>query len=94
MCAALIGGMDRLHHDYIDTARRQGVDLKCFTGKEKKIGAKIGQADLIIVLTGKVSHEARREAAKAAKSRDIPLVMVHSSGVSTLRDCLKEASAA
>jgi hypothetical protein len=89
MCASLIGGMDRLKRDYIDAAKEGGVTLKCFTGKERGIAAQIGESDLVIVFTNKVSHEARREAAKAAKSRNIPLRMLHSCGVSSLRDCLR-----
>jgi hypothetical protein len=48
--------------------------------KERGIATKIGKPILVIVFTNKVSHEAKREAAKAAKSRNIPLRMLHSCG--------------
>ena len=43
---------------------------------------------LTIVFTNKVSHEAKRKALLHARSRNIPIHLVHSCGVSSLRDCL------
>lgn len=90
MCAALIGGMDRLHKEYIEAARGAGVDLKVFTGQERSIRRQIGGVDLMILCTGKVSHAARAEAVKYARSNNIPLRMVHSSGLSSLKKCFEE----
>ena len=88
MCATLIGGMDRLKRNYINTARNSGVDLKVFTGKENRIADKVGNSKLVIVFTNKVSHAARREVMSYAKANDIPVQMLHSCGVSTLRQAL------
>lgn len=90
MCAALIGGMDRLHKEYIDTAKDLGVSLKVFTGQERSIRRQLGDVDMMILFTGKVSHAARQEAVKHARSNKIPLRMIHSSGVSSLRKCFEE----
>jgi len=90
MCAALVGGMDRLHKDYIDAAKELGIDLKVFTGQERSIKNQLGKLDMMILFTGKVSHAARQEVVKHAKTHRIPLRMVHSSGVSTLRKCFEE----
>lgn len=87
MCAALIGGMDRLRNEYIATAKELGVELKVFTGQERSIRNQLGDLDMMILFTGKVSHAARAEAVKHAKSRGIPMHMVHSSGISALRKC-------
>ena len=46
---------------------------------------------IMIVFTNKISHEAKRKAVQVARSRNIPLQMVHSCGVSSLRECLKGA---
>jgi len=89
MCATLIGGMDRLKRDYINTAKGSGVKLKVFTGKENKIAGKLGEPDCVIVFTNKVSHAARKEVMQYAKARKIPVQMIHSCGVSTLRQCLE-----
>ncbi|MEF2144263.1 MAG: DUF2325 domain-containing protein [Desulfovibrionaceae bacterium] len=88
MCAALIGGMDRLKRDYINTAKADGVKLKVFTGKENKVSCQIGNCGLIIVFTNKVSHKARKDVAAHAKAKGIPMKMLHSCGISSLRDAL------
>jgi len=91
MCAALIGGMDRLKQEYLRTAKQAGVDLKIFTGKESTIAAQLGKSERIIIFTNKVSHQARNEAMNVAKANNIPVHMLHSCGVSSLRKCLREA---
>ncbi|NJB69123.1 ribosomal protein L30E [Desulfobaculum xiamenense] len=91
MCAAVIGGMDRLKRNYILTARELGIDLKVFTGKENSIAPKLGKPDLVVVFTNQVSHKARREVATYAKANDIRLHLSHSCGVSSLRNCLEQA---
>lgn len=88
MCATLIGGMDRLKQDYLRTAKQAGVDLKIFTGKENSIASQMGKSERIIIFTNKVSHQAKNEALSIAKSRNIPVCMLHSCGVSSLRRCL------
>ncbi len=89
MCAVLVGGMDRLRNEYISTAKQMGINLKVFTGKERSIKNQLGDAKMLILFTGKVSHAARHEAVKYAKSNSIPVQMVHSSGVSSLRKCFE-----
>jgi hypothetical protein len=88
MCVTLIGGMDRLHREYKTAAEEKGHSLKCIARNERNFVNKIGNPDALIVFTNKISHEARRKAVRVARSRNIPLQMVHSCGVSTLRDCL------
>lgn len=92
MCAAVIGGMDRLKRDYMNEAKDQGFDLKHFTGKERTIGRTMGNVDLVVLFTGKVSHKARRDVLKAAKKSGTPVVMSHACGVSSLKKCLSEAA--
>ena len=93
MRAALVGGMDRLRQDYIDAAKHLRVSLKVFSGQESGIRSQLGNLDIIILFTGKVSHAARETAVKHAKSNHIPLLMVHSSGVTSLRKCLEDCLA-
>ena len=91
MCATLIGGMDRLKQDYLRTAKQAGVDLKIFTGKESTIAAQLGKSERIIIFTNKVSPQAKNEAMNVARTRNIPVCMLHSCGVSSLRKCLSES---
>ncbi|GHV51585.1 hypothetical protein AGMMS49579_07220 [Spirochaetia bacterium] len=90
MSAILVGGMDRLHRDYIDAAKSLGVELKVFVGQERSIRKQLGGTDMLIICTGKVSHSARREAVKFAGSNKIPMQMIVSSGVSSLRNCIEK----
>ena len=89
MCAALVGGMTRLRQEYIDAAKAMGVNLKVFTGQERSIKSQLGNLDMMIVFTGKVSHTAREDAVRHARASNIPLRMIHSSGVSSLRRCFE-----
>ena len=91
MCVTLIGGLDRLQKDYIAAAKENGHSLKCISRNERNFVDKIGNPDALIVFTNKVSHEAKRKAVQVARSRNIPLQMVHSCGVSSLRECLRDA---
>lgn len=89
MCVALIGGMDRLERDYETEARKHGVELRVFTKTKTGLVARLKSVDVMVVFTGKVSHQLRREATNAARSKSIPVMQVHSCGVCSLRECLK-----
>ena len=88
MCVTLIGGMDRLRSEYIAAAKERGFRLRCISRNERNFVEKIGNPDAMIVFTNKISHEAKRKAMQVARARNIPLRMVHSCGVSSLRECL------
>ena len=90
MCAALVGGMDRLKQDYIQTAKRHGFKLKVLTGKENNLAARLGNADLLIIFTNKINHAGRGKAMAHAKAKNIPVRCCHSCGVSSLSDCLTD----
>jgi Uncharacterized protein conserved in bacteria (DUF2325). len=92
MCAALVGGMDRMKQDYIAMAKDFGVNLKVFTGQERSIKSQLGEVDMMILCTAKVSHAARQEVIKHARANKIPLHMVHSSGLSSLRKCISDSA--
>ncbi|MBD5641094.1 MAG: DUF2325 domain-containing protein [Desulfovibrio sp.] len=90
MCITLIGGMDRLKADYMAAARDAGHKLKCIAKNERNFTDKIGNPDLVLVFTNKISHGARDKALRAAKTRGIPFEMLHSCGVSSLREFLRQ----
>ena len=91
MCAALVGGMDRLRREYMNEADRQDVTLKHFTGKERVIAKSIGKVDVVVLFTNKVSHKARKDVIKACKKDNIPVIQHHSCGLGSLRKCLDQA---
>ncbi len=96
MSVALIGGMDRLERIYMNEAKRFGVKLKVFTQHKTELSSKVSNVDALVIFTNKVSHKAKREAVNMAKTKNIPVLMYHSCGISTLRECfhsLKEKEA-
>jgi hypothetical protein len=90
MCAAIIGGMDRLKKEYLIEARKNGIKIKHFTGKERKISKTLGNVDFVVMFTNKVSHKARTEVLDAVRGKDVPVYMHHSCGLSTLRKQFEE----
>jgi galactitol-specific phosphotransferase system IIB component len=88
MCIALIGGMDRLEKHYQEAAAQAGITLEIFNKSLNNLSGKLKKADLVVIFTNKVSHQARNDAMHAAKSLGIPVIMKHACGVCTLRDCL------
>lgn len=85
---ALIGGMDRLRKHYICEAEKFGINLKVFNRARANIGAKIQILDAVVIFTNKVSHLTKREVMHVAKSRHIKVLMCHSCGISSWRDCI------
>lgn len=88
MCVALIGGMDRLERHYISEAEKLGINLRVFTKAESQIASKIKNMDALIIFTNKISHRVKKEVMNVARPRNIPVLMYHSCGICTLRDCL------
>ncbi|MBC8412804.1 MAG: DUF2325 domain-containing protein [Nitrospira sp.] len=89
MCVALIGGMKRLERHYIKEAEMLGIKLQVFNSHKQGIPAKLGSMDALIIFTNKVSHNAKHEASAMAKASGIPVIMHHSCGLCTLRNCLR-----
>lgn len=87
MCVALVGGMDRLERHYTNEAEKFGIELKVFTRSEAGIASKVKHVDALIIFTNKVSHQVKGEIMNVAKARNIPVLMHHSCGVCTLRNC-------
>jgi hypothetical protein len=88
VCIAVIGGMDRLERHYRKEAERSGVELRVFNRSEANIEAKLKHVDALVIFTNKVSHQVKIEAIKAVKARSVPVVLQHSCGVCTFRNCL------
>ena len=88
MCVALIGGMDRLKRHYINEAKQFGVGLKVFTKHKTGIPSRIKNVDAVVIFTNKVLHRAKKEVMNIAKTKRIPVLMYHSCGICTLRNCL------
>jgi hypothetical protein len=93
MCVALVGGLDRLKREYESAARSCGVTLKVFTGKESCLAEKIGTPDMAILLTAMISHNARYDVVQRSRGLGIPVVFLHTNGISGLRQRLADIMA-
>lgn len=89
MSITLIGGIDRLKQDYIKTAKKRGVELKCILHDTPDFKARIGSPDAVVIFTKQISHEARRKALEHAKLQNIQVHMLHSCSVSSLWKCIQ-----
>ena len=83
--------MDRLEKEYMDAAAAAGHSMRFINRNERNFTQRIGNPDTLIVFTNKISHEAKRKAVQVARAKKIPVQLVHSCGVSSLRDCLCKA---
>lgn len=88
MCIALIGGMDRLERHYKNEAKQCGVELKVFNKHKTGFPSKIKNVDAVVIFTNQVSHTIKKQMMNTARKRNIPVLMRHSCGVCTFRDCL------
>ena len=87
MCIGLIGGMDRLERHYRQEAEKFGIHLKVFSQAGADMASKIKNVDALIIFTNKVSHRAKKEAMSIDKSKNILVLLHHSCGICTLREC-------
>jgi hypothetical protein len=90
MCVALVGGLDRLKREYESAARTCGVTLKVFSGRESCLADKMGSPDMTILLTAMVSHNARYDVVQRSRGLGIPVVFLHTNGISGLRQRLAD----
>ncbi len=86
---ALIGGLDRLRRHYVNAAEQSGVNLTVYTKKAVNLDTKIQNQDAVVIFTNKISHGTKIIAMSVAKSKKIPVVMSHSCGICSLKDCIE-----
>ena len=85
---ALFGGMNRLKKHYVDEAKKCGVNVKVLNNARANICAQIQNADAVVIFTNKVSHLTKKEVMHVAKSRQIKVLMCHSCGICSWRECI------
>ncbi len=90
MCVALVGGMDRAKREYERAADKHGIDLRHFERSCPSFEKRLNGMDAIIIFTNRISHDARKTAISKGNSMGIPVLMCHSSGISSLKRCLCE----
>ena len=88
MRIAVIGGMQRLEREYLQVGQKLGIALRIFNQAGSQMRKRLGQSEALVLFTDKMSHQIRTEAMEVARTRGIPVYMLHSCGVCTLRNCL------
>ena len=89
MSIAVIGGMDRLKRDYQKVGVKYGVDIYHFERGRQGLDKRLGKMDAIVIFTGRVSHNAMKQARSAATAGGAHLIMSRACGLSSLGRCLE-----
>ena len=85
---ALIGGIERLKNHYTSEAEKLSIHLRIFNTSKANREAKLHSFDAVVIFTNQVSHRAKGEVMAISKSCNIPVLMSHSCGVCSLRNCI------
>ena len=90
MSIVIIGGNDRMIHQYKDLCKEFNCRAKVFTQMQGAMKKKIGVPDLIVLFTGTVSHKMVNCATFEAKRLNLPLARSHTSSLAALRNILEK----
>ena len=92
MSVTIIGGLDRLQNKYTALVEKMGHRARCLGRNETNFREKIGNPDFLIIFTNRISHSARLSAMEYAKSHKIDVHMLHSCGLSSLKNFLESSN--
>jgi hypothetical protein len=90
MSVVIIGGHDRMVCQYKDVCKNFGCKAKVYTQMVGDLENKIGDPDLMILLTNPVSHKMAKIAKRKAVKADIPLVQSHQGSKNAIQTILAE----
>lgn len=94
MSVVIIGGNERMEHQYINICKKHKYKAKVFTRMAGNLKTQIGQPDLIILFTGTVAHKMVHCALKEAERFNIPVERTHSASASALETVLLKTKSA
>ena len=80
MSIVIVGGHDRMVHQYKKICKEYKCKAKVFTQMSGNLSEKIGSPDLLILFTNTVSHKMVNSALQEAKKNNIPIARIHTSG--------------
>lgn len=90
MSVVIVGGNDRMATRYSDICRSFNHKAKVFTQMVGDFESKIGNPDLILVLTTTCSHKMLGGVKRSSEKRGIPVKHIHSSSASALKRILEQ----
>lgn len=89
MSVVIIGGHDRMVHEYKKICSNYKCKAKVFTQMPNNLKNQIGKPDLMILFTNTVSHKMVKCALIEAQRNNFETVRSHSSSGSALKEILK-----
>ena len=88
MSIAIIGGMDRLKRNYLKVGVKYGVDVYHFERGRPRLEKRLGGMDAIVIFTGRISHNAMKQARSVGRAAGARVIMSRACGISSLGRCL------
>lgn len=92
MSVVIVGGHDRMVHQYKIICKEYKCKAKVFTRMSGSLRDRIGSPDLIVVFTSTVSHKMAKCALDEAERNNAEVVCCHTSSENALKEILKEKS--
>ena len=90
MSVVIVGGHDRMVHQYKKICKEYKCKAKVFTKMKTDLKNKIGCPDLLILFTSTVSHKMVHCAVAEAERKNIIVERSHSSSASALNGILEQ----
>ena len=90
MSVVIVGGHDRMVHQYKKICKQYKCKAKVFTQMSGSLGKQMGSPDLFILFTSTVSHKMIKTAVDEAKRKKIHVVRCHTSSSAALESILRE----
>lgn len=91
MSVVIIGGHDRMVHQYKRVCKEYKCKAKVFTQMPANLGKQIGNPDLIVLFTNTVSHKMVRCAMDEAEKSKADVIRSHTSSRNALEEILEKA---
>lgn len=90
MSVVIVGGNERMNRDYIKICEQYSCRAKVLTKMRGTFKDKIGNPDLLVLLTNTMSHKMVRSALCEIKGLDTVIARCHSSSMTALKNVLEE----
>lgn len=94
MSVVIIGGHDRMVHQYKKVCKNYNCKAKVFTQMAANLSKQIGNPDVIVLFTNTVSHKMVRCAVEEAGRCNAEVIRCHTSSKNALEDILETACSA
>lgn len=89
MSVVIVGGHDRMVHEYKRICKAYHCKAKVFTQMNAKMRCQIGCPDLMVLFTSTVSHKMVRCAVSEAEKGNIEVIRSHTSSGTALNEILE-----